>query len=102
MSQNVKYTEYTVISNTGISNKKRVAVFNDFEIKAMVDYIHDELFDMFAFPVIITRETITKNFHYKVGGFVKQTNSRMRRMEILNDKNTGVYNWLKSPQNRSK
>ena len=35
MSQNVKYTEYTVISNTDIPNKKRVAVYKDFEKEIM-------------------------------------------------------------------
>ena len=97
MSQNVKYTEYTIISGTDIPNKKRVAVFQKSEMSQMLDYIISEihLCDMkLCIPVIITRETTTKNFHEKVGGFKKQKESRLRRIEIWNKDNRGLFNWL--------
>lgn len=100
MSQNVKYTEYTIISNTDIPNKKRVAVFQKSEMPQMLDYVISEihLCDVeWRMPVIITRETTTKNFHEKVGGFKKQKESRLRRIEIWNEGNRGLFGWLNYP-----
>ena len=97
MSQNVKYTEYTVISNTDISNKKRVAVFKDFEKEIMMDYIKFEL-SVCAHrcygPMIIMRETTTKNFH---DGFKKQKESRLRRIVVWDEYNRGLSSWLNYP-----
>ena len=97
MSQNVKYTEYTIISNTNIPNKKRVAVFKDSEKEIMADYIQSELYLCYTRclgPVIITRETMTKNFHEKVGGFKKQPRTRLRRIVVWDKYNRGLYGFL--------
>ncbi|MBO7656345.1 MAG: hypothetical protein J6S80_01295 [Alphaproteobacteria bacterium] len=100
MSQNVKYTEYTIISNTNIPNKKRVAVFKDIEKDIMLDYIKFEL-SVCAHrcygPMIIMRETMTKNFHEKVGGFKKQTGTRLRRIVVWDEYNRGLFGWLNYP-----
>lgn len=100
MSQNVKYTEYTIISNTDIPNKKRVAVFQKSEMTQMLDYIKFEL-SVCAHrcygPMIITRETTTKNFHEKVGGFKKQKESRLRRIVVWDEYNRGLFGWLNYP-----
>ena len=97
MSQNVKYTEYTIISNTKIPNKKRVAVFKDIEKDIMLDYIKFEL-SVCAHqcygPIIITRETTTKNFH---DGFKKQTGTRLRRIVVWDEYNRGLSGWLNYP-----
>lgn len=97
MSQNVKYTEYTIISNTNIPNKKRVAVFKDIEKDIMLDYIKFEL-SVCAHrcygPVIITRETTTKNLH---DGFKKQKESRLRRIVVWDEYNRGLSGWLNYP-----
>lgn len=97
MSQNVKYTEYTIISNTNIPNKKRVAVFQDIEKDIMLDYIKFEL-SVCAHrcygPMIITRETTTKNFH---DGFKKQTGTRLRRIVVWDEYNRGLSGWLNYP-----
>ncbi len=100
MSQNVKYTEYTIISNTDIPNKKRVAVFKDIEKEIMADYIQSELYLCYTRclgPVIITRETTTKNFHEKVGGFKKQPGTRLRRIAVWDEYNRGLYGFLNYP-----
>lgn len=99
MSQNVKYTEYTIISNTNIPNKKRVAVFQKSEMTQMLDYVISEihLCDVeWRMPVIITRETTTKNFHEKVGGFKKQSGTRLRRIVVWDKDNRGLFDWLRS------
>ena len=100
MSQNVKYTEYTIISNTKIPNKKRVAVFQKSEMTQMLDYIKFEL-SVCAHrcygPMIITRETMTKNFHEKVGGFKKQPRTRLRRIVVWDEYNRGLSGWLNYP-----
>ena len=97
MSQNVKYTEYTIISNTNIPNKKRVAVFQDIEKDIMLDYIKFEL-SVCAHrcygPMIIMRETTTKNFH---DGFKKQKESRLRRIVVWDEYNRGLSGWLNYP-----
>lgn len=97
MSQNVKYTEYTIISNTGVLNKKRVAVFQDIEKDIMLDYIKFEL-SVCAHrcygPMIIMRETTTKNFH---DGFKKQTGTRLRRIVVWDEYNRGLFGWLNYP-----
>lgn len=97
MSQNVKYTEYTIISNTNIPNKKRVAVFKDSEKEIMADYIQSELYLCYTRclgPVIITRETTTKNFH---DGFKKQSGTRLRRIVVWDEYNRGLSGWLNYP-----
>jgi hypothetical protein len=97
MSQNVKYTEYTIISNTNIPNKKRVAVFKDSEKEIMADYIQSELYLCYTRclgPVIITRETTTKNFH---DGFKKQTGTRLRRIVVWDKYNRGLSGLLNYP-----
>lgn len=97
MSQNVKYTEYTIISNTDIPNKKRVAVFKDSEKEIMADYIQSELYLCYTRclgPVIITRETTTKNLH---DGFKKQTGTRLRRIVVWDEHNRGLSGWLNYP-----
>ena len=98
MSQNVKYTEYTVISDTDIPNMKRVAVYKDFEKEIMMDYLKSEL-DRCAHycygPIIITRETTTKNFH---DGFQKQPGTRLRRIVVWDKYNRGLSNWLNYPR----
>lgn len=97
MSQNVKYTEYTIISNTDIPNKKRVAVFKDSEKEIMADYIQSELYLCYTRclgPVIITRETTTKNFH---DGFKKQPQTRLRRIVVWDKYNRGLYGFLNYP-----
>ena len=97
MSQNVKYTEYTIISNTKIPNKKRVAVFKDSEKEIMADYIQSELYLCYTRclgPVIITRETTTKNLH---DGFKKQTGTRLRRIVVWDEYNRGLSGWLNYP-----
>jgi len=97
MSQNVKYTEYTIISNTNIPNKKRVAVFKDSEKELMADYIQSELYLCYTRclgPVIITRETTTKNLH---DGFKKQTGTRLRRIVVWDEYNRGLSGWLNYP-----
>lgn len=97
MSQNVKYTEYTIISNTDISNQKRVAVFKDVEKDIMLDYIKSELsvcVHRCYGPIIITRETITKNFH---DGFKKQPKNRLRRIVVWDEYNRGLSSWLNYP-----
>ena len=104
MSQNAKNTEYTVISKTDIPNKKRVAVFKDSEIEQLQDYLKTEIYrcmEQWELPLIITRETTTKNFHAKVGGFVKQNKTRLRRIEIWDERNRGLSDWLKYPRKRT-
>jgi hypothetical protein len=97
MSQNVKYTEYTIISDTDIPNKKRVAVFQDIEKDIMLDYIQSEL-SVCAHrcygPMIITRETTTKNFH---DGLKKQTGTRLRKLVVWDKYNRGLSGWLNYP-----
>ena len=97
MSQNVKYTEYTIISNTNIPNKKRVAVFQKSEMTQMLDYIKFEL-SVCAHrcygPMIIMRETTTKNFH---DGFKKQTGTRLRRIVVWDEYNRGLFGLLNYP-----
>ncbi len=104
MSQNAKSTEYTIISKTKISNKKRVAVFKSSEIEQMQDYLKAELYrcaEEWVLPVMITRETTTKNFHAKIGGFVEQNKTRLRKIEVWDEYNRGLSDWLNYPRKKN-
>ncbi|MBP5485901.1 MAG: hypothetical protein J6Y07_04320 [Alphaproteobacteria bacterium] len=87
MSQNFKSSEYTVISNTDVPNKKRVAVFNNSEKKELMDYIIGEIYlsDMYSIdtlPITLVKETTIKNFHTRIGGFVNQHQTRTKKINI--------------------
>ena len=98
MSQNTKSTEYTVVTDTGIPKKKRVAVFSDSEIEQMLSHMKSELYEECYHSVLVMRETTTTNNHKD--GDKKQVNTRIRRILVESIYSTlpkGFYNWLGYP-----